>query len=166
MFQDMGSNPANMQSGKAADCYGCLPGHITEQADAEQAYVQAELKGTETRVAVPPEAWPDHWYRPDGTPKHQRPVVRLLRALCGHPDAGTFLEARCDKAAREVGFEPIKNWPSCYHHGKLQLFFGDMRGRLQDATPSGQYGQGMEADTVQDQPRRPGSRESVPRMHA
>ena len=25
VFQDMGSNPSNMQSGKAADCYGCMP---------------------------------------------------------------------------------------------------------------------------------------------
>ena len=52
MFQDMGSNPSSMQSGKSADCYGCLPGHCTEQADAEQAYIQAELKGTETWAAT------------------------------------------------------------------------------------------------------------------
>jgi hypothetical protein len=92
VFQDMGSNPSNMQSGKAAGCYGCMPGHTTEQADAEQAYIQAELSGTETWVALPPEAWPDSWYNASGTPKYQRPVVRLLRALYGHPDAGTFWE--------------------------------------------------------------------------
>ena len=33
MFQDTGSNPSNMQS--AADCYGCMPGYVAEQADAE-----------------------------------------------------------------------------------------------------------------------------------
>ena len=30
VFQDMGSNPYSMQSGKSADCYGCMPGHTTE----------------------------------------------------------------------------------------------------------------------------------------
>ena len=54
---------------------GCTPGHTTEQADAVQAYIQAELSGTETWAALPPEAWPDSWYRSDGTPKYQRPVV-------------------------------------------------------------------------------------------
>ena len=44
VFQDMGSNPSNMQSGKSADCYGCMPGHTTEQADAEQAHIQAETE--------------------------------------------------------------------------------------------------------------------------
>jgi len=103
MFQDLGSNPSSIQSGQAADCYGCFAGHCTEQADAEQASVQAELKGTETWVALPPEAWPAAWYTPDGIPKYQRPVVRLLRALCWHPDAGTFWEAHCDAAVRGGG---------------------------------------------------------------
>ena len=75
VFQDLGSNPATMQSGKAADCYGRMGGNKTEQADAEQAYVQAELKGTETWIALPPEAWPPGWSMKDGTPKYHRPVV-------------------------------------------------------------------------------------------
>ena len=90
MFQDLGSNPSSMQSGKAADCYGCLNERCTQQADAEQAYVQAELKGTETWVALPSEAWPKSWYNVDGSPKYERLVVKLLRALYGHPDAGAF----------------------------------------------------------------------------
>ena len=39
-----------MDSWKAADCYGCIAGNETQQAHAEQAYIQAELKGTETWV--------------------------------------------------------------------------------------------------------------------
>ena len=46
----------------------------------------------------------------------------MLRALYRHPDAGAFWEARCDPAAREVGFEPIQNWPSCCFHAKGKLF--------------------------------------------
>ena len=116
----MGSNPPNTQPGKSADCYGCMPGHTTEQADAEQACAPAELSGTETWAALPLDAWLDSWYRSDGTPKYQRPVARLLRALYGHLGAGTLWETHCDKAVREVGLAPIPNWPSCYFHAKLK----------------------------------------------
>jgi hypothetical protein len=36
--QDLGSSPALVEASKDIDCYGCLPGHNIEQADAEQAY--------------------------------------------------------------------------------------------------------------------------------
>ena len=98
------------------DFNGCIPGNDCEQADAEQAYVQADLKGTETWVALPPEAWPPEWQG-----KWHRPVVRLLKALYGHPDSGTFWEKHCDKALRQCGFEPIVNWSSCYYQKKLKL---------------------------------------------
>ena len=52
LFQNLGSNPATMEAGKAADCVGCMDGNDCEQADAEQAYVQADLKGVETWVAL------------------------------------------------------------------------------------------------------------------
>ena len=41
IFQDLGSSPASMEASKNIDCYDCFPGHSIEQADAEQAYVQA-----------------------------------------------------------------------------------------------------------------------------
>ena len=54
--------------------------------------------------------------------KGRRIVVKLLRALYGHPDAGTFWEKHCDERLQQVGFNPIQNWPSCYVHNDLQLF--------------------------------------------
>ena len=45
VFQDLGNSPATMDASRAADCYGCFPGHKTEIADAVQAYTQARLKG-------------------------------------------------------------------------------------------------------------------------
>ena len=51
-----------MEAGKCVDCYGCFPGHSIEQADAEQAHIQAELRGTPTWVAIPEEAWPESWW--------------------------------------------------------------------------------------------------------
>ena len=99
-----------------------MPNHTVEQADAEQAYIQAELRGTETWVALPTEAWPDSWYNKDGSAKYQKPVVKMLRALYGHPDAGTFWEEHCDGAVKSIGFDAIPNWPSCYFHKTLRLF--------------------------------------------
>ena len=58
IFQDLSSNPATMEAAKAADLVALLPGNIGQQADAEQAYVQAELHGPETWVYIPPEGRP------------------------------------------------------------------------------------------------------------
>ncbi len=58
LFQDLGSCPATMEAGKAVDAHGCFPGHIVQQSVAEQAYVQADLKGSETWVLLPEDAWP------------------------------------------------------------------------------------------------------------
>ena len=56
VFEDLGSSPATLESSRACDMYGCAPGNDCEMADAEQAYVQALLTGTETWVCLPPEA--------------------------------------------------------------------------------------------------------------
>ena len=45
MFQDLGSNPANMDASRAADCYGCMIGNGVELVDAEQAYIQVDPHG-------------------------------------------------------------------------------------------------------------------------
>ena len=124
-FQDLGSSLASQEAGKACDAYGCFPGHEVQQADAEQAYVQAKLTGTETWIAIPEEGWPDSWFH-DGSgrsqPKYKTPCVRLHYALYGHPDSGTFWEKHCDRALRQQGFGPVTTWQSCYYHRKLRLF--------------------------------------------
>ena len=97
-----------------------------QQADAVQAYVQADLKGTATWVNLPPEAWehaPEQvrvWYDKNRS-KFTKPVLRLKKALYGHPDSGTYWERHCDRSLQSVGFEPIINWPSCYVHKGLEL---------------------------------------------
>ena len=94
-----------MEASRATDCHGCIEGNDIQQADVEQAYVQAELKGTETWVQIPVEWWPPEWYNEDGSCKYDRPVVRLLMALYGHPDSGTFEN---NTATSTVG-----QWGSC-----------------------------------------------------
>ena len=89
-------------------------------ADAEQAYVQALLTGTETWVCLPPEARTTAAWKGCNL---KRPVVRLRLALYGHPDSGTCWERHCDAHLRKVGFEPTSEvWNSCYYHAKLKLF--------------------------------------------
>ena len=76
-----------MEASKTADFYGCQQGHTIEVADAEQAYVQAEMKGLPTYVALPYEEVPNQFK------KMNRPVFRLRKALYGHPEAGAYWEA-------------------------------------------------------------------------
>ena len=88
IFQDLGSSLATLQAAKAVDFFGCLPDHAVEVVDAEQAYIQADMKGDPTWVCLPPEARPDWWQKK--CPNLRRLVCRLLNALYGHPDAGTY----------------------------------------------------------------------------
>ena len=108
MLQDLGNAPATMEASRIADCYGCFSQHDCQQSDAEQAYIQAPLKGTDTWVALPPDQWPKAW---SGM---KRPVCRLLRALYGHPDSGTYWEEHCDTQVLQAGFEPVLRgaWPA------------------------------------------------------
>ena len=82
MFQELSSCPAAMEAAKAADCYGLIPGHKTEQADAVVAYTQSKLGGVPTWVRLPRDQWPASW-----SSLHD-PVCPLTLALYGHPDAG------------------------------------------------------------------------------
>lgn len=43
-----------MEAGKARDAYGLMPAHTVECSGAPQAYIQCELKGFPTWVALPP----------------------------------------------------------------------------------------------------------------
>ena len=117
VFQSLGSSPATMSAGKFLDYYSCINGNSGEQADAEQAYIQAELKGPETWIFIPPEGRPDGW--DDGG--FRTPVVRLRKAIYGHPNSGSYWEEHCNKFLKEAGFKPIEAWPSCFWHDKLKL---------------------------------------------
>ena len=98
-------------------------GNDCETADAEQAYAQSLLTGTETWVCLPPEARVGSVWNTPEVQKMKRPVVRLRLALYGHPDSGTYWERHCDAHLRSVGFEPISEvWNSCYWHAELKLY--------------------------------------------
>lgn len=106
-----------MEAGIAADFYGCQDGHTIEVAGAEQAYVRADMRGTPTRVALPYDEVPQRH-------KHMaKPVYRLMKALYGHPVAGTFWEEEVDARLKSVGFTPLSpEWQSGYCHPRLKIY--------------------------------------------
>ena len=82
-FQEVGSAPPSMEAARVGDALSLFPGYVQKQSDATSAYTQAFLKGTETWVSLPRERWPKSW-----SGKYTNPVVPLVLALYGHPDAG------------------------------------------------------------------------------
>ena len=119
IFQDLGSQPASLEAGKANDVYGLLPGHVVEFADADCAYTQADLIGPETWIAIPRDRWPPEWIKAG----YKNPVVIMKKALYGHPDSGTAWEKHADRAiVHDCGFERIPHWPACYWHPVLEIF--------------------------------------------
>jgi len=116
IFAELSSCPSTMEAAKSGDAFGLLPGHVTEQCDAEQAYTQAKIQGTETWIEIPQHEWPESWKG------MKRPVCLLILALYGHPDAGGYWEKHCERHLLSVGFTQIEEWRSCYYHKKLKLF--------------------------------------------
>ena len=53
LFSELGFAPANMEAGKALDCYGSAPGNKITQGDGKQAYTQTTLKGKPTWIRIP-----------------------------------------------------------------------------------------------------------------
>ena len=75
-----------MEATRCADALSLFPGYAQKQSDAISAYTQAFLKGKTTWVTLPRERWPKARHG-----KYTNPVVPLVLALYGHPDAGGVL---------------------------------------------------------------------------
>ena len=121
MFQDLSASPATMPASRVNDAWGAQKGHCTKQADATQAYIQAFLKGPKTWIRLPFEMGP---VDEEGNKlwKFYDPVVPLVRALYGHPSAGAYWELHAEKHLVAQGFEPIREWKSCFIHRELKVF--------------------------------------------
>ena len=66
------------------------------------------------------------------------PVVPLVKALYGHPDAGGYWEAHRGNHLREVRFGPVCNWPSVFFHKARNLLLMAYVNDFKMAGPEGQ----------------------------
>ncbi len=93
IYQELNASPTSIQAANATIAYGCFPGNKVTSADAVKAYVQAHLNSEHpTWVAVPPELQPASWRG-----KYKKPIVRLIKALYGHPESGAHWQAHFEK---------------------------------------------------------------------
>ena len=78
IFQELSCHPASMEAAKCVDAYSCLPGHVEEQSDAEQAFIQAPIDDSEveTFAHIPRDYWPEEWKAKGMTD----PVCRVHKA--------------------------------------------------------------------------------------
>ena len=103
-FQDLGSAPPTMMAARIIDLWSLQYGFILTQSDATSAYTQEFIgggrgKGVPTWLSLPRHRWPPEW---EGRFVH--PVVLLILALYGHPDAGAFWERKCEGALLSCGW--------------------------------------------------------------
>ncbi len=113
-----------MDAGKVVDAYGCMKKTMCSRLMQSKRTFKVSF-GTETCVELPKEAWPDDWWKWEGNervPKHERPVVRLLKALYGHPDSGTFWEKHCGRKLREMGLNLLRIGRQCIIAVSLNCF--------------------------------------------
>ena len=111
VYQELGANPTSVQGLNACLAYGALPGNTTTAADAIKAYVQALLKSKhKTWIELPPELRPKWWRQ-----KFVKPVVLLVRALYGHPDAGGLWEEHLKGVLKTLGGSEVQEYPGNFY---------------------------------------------------
>jgi len=131
LFQDMASSPATLEASKVVDCHGCLKGHVCQQADAQQAYIQAVLDGDETWIMIPEEMWLDEWKASGLYTKANPPCCHLKKALYGHPKSGKYWEEHAEERIFACGFKLVNQWKSPYYYEKedvmLMVYVDDFK---------------------------------------
>ena len=84
--------------------------------DAEQAYLQADMKGTPVYIMLPQELWTDDMWKMDC------PVFRFEKALYGHKHSGKYWQEFCHEQCLKADFALIsESWPCVYWNEKLKL---------------------------------------------
>ena len=132
VYQELGANPTSVQGLNNCLAYGSLPGNSTTTADAIKAYVQALLKSKyQTWITLPPELRP-RWWRE----RFVKPVVLLVKALYGHPDAGGLWEAHLKGFISELGGREVAEFPGNFWFKESGLLLSTYVDDLTLAGPS------------------------------
>ncbi|CAE7231161.1 unnamed protein product [Symbiodinium sp. CCMP2592] len=130
VYRELGANPTSVQGLNACLAYGSLPGHQSSAADAVKAYVQALLKSKyQTWIELPPELRPAWWRE-----CFAKPVVLLLRALYGHPEAGGLWEKHLKGVLKSMGGQELPEYPGNFWFPETKLLLSTY---VDDLTLSG-----------------------------
>ena len=130
VYRELGANPTSVQGLNACLACGSLPGNQSSAADAIKAYVQALLKSKyQTWIELPPELRPA-WRREC----FARPVVLLLRALYGHPEAGGLWEKHLKEVLKGMGGKELPEYPGNFWFPETRLLLSTY---VDDLTLSG-----------------------------
>ena len=134
VYQELGANPTSVQGLNACIAYGSLPGNSTSAADAIKAYVQAYLKGKHrTWIELPSELRPSWWKT-----QFVKPVVLLVKALYGHPDAGGLWEAHLKRVLHNLGGQEVIEFPGNFYFPESKLLLSTYVDDLTLAGPADQ----------------------------
>ena len=135
VYQELGANPTSVRGLNACLAYGSLRGNSSSTADAVKAYVQALLSSKyKTWIELPPELRPKHW-----RDKFVKPVVLLVKALYGHPDAGGLWEQHLKKIIRSLGGQEVPEYPGNFFSPNTKLLLSTYVDDLTLAGPSDQH---------------------------
>ena len=119
LFQEVSSAPAAMMTVRSLLAACALRGLDPKVRDAAQAYIQSSIDGDgrpATWIRLPRAWWPPEWFHADGSPKFVDPVIRLRKALYGHPEAGALWEKHLKKILTELGWAPLDSHPGFWVH--------------------------------------------------
>jgi hypothetical protein len=103
-FNEMSSAPATLEASRVSDIYSCMGRHNTVQTrDVEQAYLQADMKGSPVYIMLPQELWTDDMWKMDC------PVFRLEKALYGHKHSGNYWRISFSFLSHGLAFTGTRN---------------------------------------------------------
>ena len=135
VYQELGANPTSVQGLNACLAYGSLPGNRATAADAVKAYVQALLSSKyKTWIELPPELRPKYWKQ-----QFVKPVVLLIKALYGHPDAGGLWEQHLKVIIKNLGGQEVPEYPGNFYFPDTKLLLSTYVDDLTLAGPADQH---------------------------
>ena len=110
VFQELGTVPSTMAACRIITAaHALVKDSMLLQSDCLMAYTQAEMTGPPTYIRLPKPWWPQGWAN-----KFRDPVVKLLRALYGHPRAGDIWGDKLEQELVRLEFQRVEGWPSVY----------------------------------------------------
>ena len=118
VYQEPGANPTSVQGLNACLAYGSLPGNC--------AY--------KTWIELPPELRPQYWKQ-----QFVRPVVLLIKALYGHPDAGGLWEQDLKVIIENLGGQEVPEYPGNFFFPDTKLLLSTDVDDLTLAGPADQH---------------------------